>query len=142
MGRLAIQGGSNGGLLMGAVLTQRPELFRAVVAQVGIFDSLRTELEPNGVFNIPEFGTVKDEEQYRALRRYSPYHNLPSPGVPLPSLLLTTGENDGRVASWQSKKFAAALQPVYAALTEDDRHLILRISYDTGHGAGTPLQAQ
>jgi len=138
---LAIQGGSNGGLLMGAVMTQRPELFRAVVAQVGIFDSLRTELEPNGVFNIPEFGTVKDEAQYRALRAYSPYHNLPSPGVLLPSLLLTTGENDGRVASWQSKKFAAALQPRYAEMPPG-KQLILRISYDTGHGAGTPLLKQ
>mmetsp|Transcript_9747 Transcript_9747/g.18826 ORF Transcript_9747/g.18826 Transcript_9747/m.18826 type:complete len:709 (+) Transcript_9747:86-2212(+) len=135
---LAIQGGSNGGLLMGAVMTQRPELFRAVVAQVGIFDCLRTELEPNGVFNIPEFGTVKDEAQYRALRAYSPYHNLPAPGVPLPSLLLTTGENDGRVASWQSKKFAAALQPLFAALPAE-RPLVLRVSYDTGHGMGTPL---
>merc|ERR1719221_2205582 len=91
-------------------MTQRPELFRAVVAQVGIFDSLRTELEPNGVFNIPEFGTGKDEAQYRALRAYSPYHNVPrAPGTMLPSLLLTTGENDGRVESWQSKKFAAEL---------------------------------
>merc|ERR1712050_361920 len=138
---LCIQGGSNGGLLMGAVMPQRPELFQAVVAQVGIFDSLRTELEPNGVFNIPEFGSVKDEVQYRALRAYSPYHNLPSPGTSLPSLLLTTGENDGRVASWQSKKFAAALQPRYAELPPG-RQLILRISYDTGHGAGTPLLKQ
>jgi len=137
---LCIQGGSNGGLLVGAAMTQRPELFRAVVAQVGIFDSLRTELEPNGVFNIPEFGSVKDEEQYRALRAYSPYHNLPKAG-PLPSLLLTTGENDGRVASWQSKKFAAALQPLYAELAPD-RRLVLRISTDTGHGQGTPLQKQ
>jgi prolyl oligopeptidase len=138
--KLCIQGGSNGGLLMGAAMVQRPELFRAVVAQVGIFDSLRTELEPNGVFNIPEFGSVKDEEQYRALRAYSPYHNLPAKGL-LPSLLLTTGENDGRVASWQSKKFAAALQPLYAALPSE-RHLVLRISLDTGHGMGTPLQKQ
>jgi len=137
---LALRGGSNGGLLVGAVVTQRPDLCRAAVAHVGIFDSLRTELEPNGVFNIPEFGTVKDEAQYRALRAYSPYHNLPSPSSgALPSLLLTTGENDGRVASWQSKKFAAALQPLYESMSAD-RHLVLRISYDTGHGQGTPLQ--
>lgn len=136
---LCIEGGSNGGLLMGAVMTQRPDLFRAVVAHVGIFDSLRTELEPNGVFNIPEFGSVKDEAQYRALRAYSPYHNLPAPGTVMPSLLLTTGENDGRVASWQSKKFAAALEPVYAQLPPE-RHLVLRVSVDTGHGMGTPLQ--
>lgn len=141
---LTIEGGSNGGLLMGAAMTQRPELFRAVVAHVGIFDSLRTELEPNGVFNIPEFGTVKDLEQYRALRAYSPYHNLPRPPASLnmPSLLLTTGENDGRVASWQSKKFAAALQPLYGAPDAADRRLLLRIEEEAGHGMGTPLMTQ
>ena len=75
-GHLAIEGGSNGGLLMGAVLTQRPELFRAVVAHVGIFDSLRAELETNGMFNTTEFGTVRDPAQFRALHAYSPYHHV------------------------------------------------------------------
>src|SRR6202022_4370 len=72
---LAIQGGSNGGLLMGAALTQRPDLFRAVVSFVGIYDMLRVELDPNGAFNVTEFGSVKDPEQFKALYAYSPYHH-------------------------------------------------------------------
>lgn len=73
---LAITGASNGGLLMGAALTQRPELFRAVVSSVGVYDMLRTELGPNGAFNTTEFGTVKDPVQFRALYAYSPYHRV------------------------------------------------------------------
>src|SRR6185295_14470526 len=74
--RLAIIGGSNGGLLMGAALTQRPDLFRAVVSQVGIYDMLRVELEPNGAFNVTEFGSVKNKAQFEALHAYSPYHRV------------------------------------------------------------------
>src|SRR6185369_15703073 len=74
--KLAVEGASNGGLLMGAFLTQHPDLARAVVSHVGIYDSLRTELEPNGEFNITEFGTVKDEAQFKALYAYSPYHRV------------------------------------------------------------------
>src|SRR5262249_17454485 len=73
---LAIEGGSNGGLLMGAALTQRPDLFKAVVSHVGIYDMLRVELDPNGVFNVTEFGTVKDPAQFAALQAYSPYHHV------------------------------------------------------------------
>jgi len=69
-------GGSNGGLLMGAALTQRPDLFRAVVSYVGIYDMLRVELDPNGEFNTTEFGTVKDRDQFQALYAYSPYHHV------------------------------------------------------------------
>ena len=75
-GRLAIQGGSNGGLLMGALLTQHPEMFRAVVSSVGIYDMLRVELDPNGEFNTTEFGTVTKPDQFRALFAYSPYHRV------------------------------------------------------------------
>ena len=76
-------GGSNGGLLMGAALTQHPELFRAVVSHVGIYDMLRVELSPNGAFNVTEFGTVKDAEQFKALYAYSPYHHVKDgDGVP------------------------------------------------------------
>jgi prolyl oligopeptidase len=78
--RLAIEGGSNGGLLMGVELTQHPELFRAVVSHVGIYDMLRSELSANGTFNIPEFGTVKDPEQFKALYAYSPLHHV-KPGT-------------------------------------------------------------
>lgn len=135
--RLAIEGGSNGGLLMGALLTQRPELFQAVVAHVGIYDSLRVELDPNGAFNITEFGTVTDPAQYRALRSYSPYHQVKD-GVDYPAVLLLTGENDGRVNPAHSRKMAARLQ----AATKSSRPILLRTSGSTGHGSGTPFSAR
>lgn len=90
---LAILGGSNGGLLMGAALTQHPELFRAVVSHVGIYDMLRCELYPNGAFNVTEFGTVTDPEQFRALYAYSPYHHVVD-GTRYPAVLLFSGTND------------------------------------------------
>jgi prolyl oligopeptidase len=133
-GRLAIRGGSNGGLLMGAVLTQRPELFRAVVAQVGIFDMLRVELDPNGEFNVTEFGTVRNPEQFRALYAYSPYHNVKD-GVRYPAVLLSTGENDGRVNPMQSRKMAARLQ----AATASDHPVFFITTGAGGHGIGSPL---
>ena len=131
--KLAIEGGSNGGLLMGAMINQHPTTFRATVSHVGVYDSLRSELEPNGVFNIPEFGTVEDEAQYRALRAYSPYHNVPATTA-FPSILLMTGENDGRVNPYHSRKMLAALQ----AASRGDNPVILRTSGKSGHGAGTP----
>jgi prolyl oligopeptidase len=134
--RLAILGGSNGGLLMGAALTQAPELFRAVVAKVGIFDMLRVELSPNGVFNVTEFGSVTDEAQFRALYAYSPYHNL-KPGLRYPATLFMTGENDPRVEPSQSRKMTARLQAVTAGASP----VLLRTSSSTGHGMGTPLEA-
>jgi prolyl oligopeptidase len=132
--RLAIEGGSNGGLLMGAALTQRPDLFRAVVSHVGIYDMLRVELDPNGAFNTTEFGTVKDEAQFKALRAYSPYHNVKDKTA-YPAVLLMTGEHDGRVNPLNSRKMAARLQ----AATSSERPILLRISYDSGHGMGTAL---
>jgi len=134
--RLAIQGGSNGGLLVGAALTQAPELFRAVVAEVGIFDMLRVELTPNGVFNVPEFGSVTDEAQFRALYAYSPYHNV-RPATRYPATLFMTGENDPRVAPFHSRKMVARLQ----AEDVHDTPFLLRTSGNTGHGMGTPLEA-
>jgi prolyl oligopeptidase len=132
--KLAALGGSNGGLLMGAILTQRPDLFRAVVSEVGIYDMLRVELTPNGAFNVTEFGTVKDPAQFSALRAYSPYHKVKN-GTPYPAVLLTSGENDGRVDPYNSRKMAARLQ----AATSSGRPVLLRISADTGHGIGTSL---
>jgi prolyl oligopeptidase len=134
--RLAVEGASNGGLLMGAFLTQHPGLARAVVSEVGIYDSLRTELEPNGAFNVTEFGTVQDPDQFKALYAYSPYHHVVD-GTRYPSVLLMTGDNDGRVNPYNSRKMAARLQasnrspfpsPVY-----------LRTSAAAGHGIGTAL---
>ena len=133
-GRLALRGGSNGGLLVAAVMDQRPELFRAVVASVGIFDMLRAELEPNGVFNVPEYGTVKDPEQFRVLYRYSPYHNVRD-GVRYPSVLLLTGTNDARVNPMNSRKMTARLQ----AATGDPDEVLLRTSAAAGHGLGSAL---
>jgi prolyl oligopeptidase len=131
--QLAIIGGSNGGLLMGATFTQNPELVRAVVSAVGIYDMLRVELSPNGAFNVPEFGTVKDESLFKALYAYSPYHHVQD-GAAYPSILFTTGANDPRVDPMQSRKMTARLQ---ASGTK--RPVLLRTSGNTGHGIGTPL---
>jgi prolyl oligopeptidase len=135
--RLAILGGSAGGLLMGAMITQVPDRARAVVSNVGIYDMLRVELSPNGAFNIPEFGTVEDEDQFRALFAYSPYHNVVD-GKDYPAVLFMTGANDPRVDPMQSRKMTARLQ----AATGSDRPVLLRTSAETGHGAGTPLRAR
>jgi len=133
--KLAVQGGSNGGLLMGAFLTQRPGLARAVVSQVGIYDMLRIELDPNGQFNVTEFGTVKNSEQFTALHAYSPYHHVRD-GVKYPAVLLTTGENDGRVNPAQSRKMAALLQ----AATGSRFPILFRSTASAGHGIGTSLK--
>jgi prolyl oligopeptidase len=137
-GKLAITGASNGGLLMGAVVTQRPQLAQAVISKVGIYDSLRTELDSNGAFNIPEYGTVKDERLFRAIRAYSPYHNVRE-GERYPPTLLLTGANDNRVNPMHSRKMIARLQ---AAEGDSRAPLLLRTSANTGHGAGTPTSAQ
>jgi prolyl oligopeptidase len=135
--RTAIQGGSNGGLLMGATLTQHPKMAKAVVAMVGIYDMLRVELSPNGAFNVTEFGTVKDLEQFKALRAYSPYHNV-SGGVKYPAVLFMTGENDPRVDPMQSRKMTARMQ----AATSSGLPVLLRTSANAGHGGGNSLSEQ
>ena len=132
--RLAIIGGSNGGLLMGALVTQHPELVRAVVSEVGIYDALRWETQPNGVFNVTEFGSVKDPEQFRALLAYSPFQNAKD-GVAYPAILFTAGDNDGRVAPYESRKMTARLQ----AATTSSRPILLRTEAAAGHGIGTAL---
>ena len=133
--RLGIMGGSNGGLLMGAALTQHPEMYRAVVSFVGIYDMLRVELTPNGAFNVTEFGTVKDPEQFKALLAYSPLHNVKD-GVKYPAVLFPTGSNDPRVDPWQSRKMVARLQ---AATTGGP--VLLRAT-GGGHGGDTPLDEE
>jgi len=134
---LAIMGGSNGGLLMGAVLTQRPDLFRAVVSEVGIYDMLRVELDPNGAFNTTEFGTVKDPEQFKALYAYSPYHHVKD-GSKYPAVLFMTGENDHRVNPMNSRKMTARLEAANPA----GHPTLLRTSSGTGHGIGTSLDEE
>ena len=132
--KLAVEGGSNGGLLMGAFLTQHPALARAVVAHVGLYDMLRVELDPNGAFNVTEFGTVKDPAQFRALHAYSPYHNVKD-GTKYPAVFLLAGETDGRVNPAHSRRMTARLQ----AATASDNPILVRLSADSGHGMGTGL---
>ena len=132
--KLAIIGGSNGGLLMGAMITQHPDLFRAAVSSVGIYDMLRVELAPNGAFNVTEFGTVKDPEQFKALYAYSPYHHVVD-GTKYPSVLMMTGANDGRVAPYHSRKMTARL----LAANKSENRILLRTSSSAGHGIGTAL---
>jgi prolyl oligopeptidase len=129
--RLAIMGGSNGGLLMGATFTQHPDAAKCVIASVGIYDMLRVELSPNGEFNIPEFGTVKNPDHFKALHAYSPYHHV-RPGVDYPAVLFLTGANDPRVDPMQSRKMTAALQAVGGTA-------LLRTSANSGHGVGSSL---
>ena len=132
--RLAIEGWSNGGLLMGAAFTQQPELFGAVVAHAGIYDMLRVELSPNGAFNITEFGTVKDPTQFAALDAYSPYHHVVD-GTAYPPILFLTGANDPRVDPMQSRKMTARLQ----AAGGPRALVLLRTSASAGHGIGSSL---
>jgi prolyl oligopeptidase len=131
---LVILGGSNGGLLMGAELTQHPRAWKAVVASVGIFDMLRVENTPNGAFNVTEFGTVEDRQQFKALHAYSPYHHVKK-GERYPATLFLTGANDPRVEPWHSRKMFARLQAANAAKTP----ILLRTSATTGHGIGSAL---
>ncbi len=136
--KLGIQGGSNGGLLMGAVANQRPDLFGAVVSGVGVYDMLRVETTPNGAFNVTEFGSVKVPEQFKALHAYSPLHRVQD-GAKMPAMLLTTGLHDGRVAPWMSFKMAARLQAATVGNTASGRPVLLRVAADAGHGQGTRL---
>lgn len=133
--RLAIIGTSNGGLLMIAVLTQHPDLFRAVVSRVGIYDMLRVELSPNGEFNTTEFGSVKDSVQFKALYAYSPYHHVRD-GVKYPAVLMPVGDCDGRVNPMQSRKMVARLQ----SASVSGYPVLLRTDPHAGHGIGTSLE--
>jgi prolyl oligopeptidase len=132
--RLAAAGGSNGGLLMGAVLTQRPELFRAIVIQVPLLDMLRYHRFLIARLWIPEYGSADDPEQFAWLRAYSPYHHV-RPGVPYPAVLLATAESDTRVDPMHARKMTARLQ----AASTSSRPILLRLESRAGHGAGKPL---
>jgi prolyl oligopeptidase len=132
--KLAIQGGSNGGLLVGAAMTQRPELFGAVICQVPVADMLRYHLFTVGRFWIPEYGSSEDPKQFAFLYRYSPYHNVRD-GAGYPPTLVTTADTDDRVAPGMAKKFAARLQ----AATDGTRPMLIRIETKAGHGGGKPV---
>ncbi len=130
---LAIQGGSNGGLLVGACMTQRPELFGACLPAVGVMDMLRYQHFTAGHFWRGEYGTVDDEAEFNALIKYSPYHNI-KPKVKYPATMVTTADTDDRVVPMHSFKFGAALQRAQSG----DAPILLRIETRAGHGAGTP----
>ena len=139
--RLAIEGGSAGGITSGRAATERPDLFAAVVPRVGVLDMVRAELEPNGPPNIPEFGSHQTEAGFRALLAMSTYHHIRD-GVKYPAVLLTHGVNDPRVAVWHSAKTAARFAAA-ASTVESGRPVLLRLDYDAGHGIGnTKAQAQ
>jgi prolyl oligopeptidase len=122
---------------MGAMLTQHPDLEKSIVCQVGVLDALRSETEPNGLFNVTEFGSVKDPAQFKALYAYSPYHHVVD-GVKYPAVLFMTGANDPRVAPQNSRKMTARMQAANAS----DEPILLRTSSTTGHGIGSPLSAR
>jgi prolyl oligopeptidase len=132
--RLAIAGGSNGGLLMGAVLTQRPELFRAVVIQVPLLDMLRFHRFLIARLWIAEYGSAENPEQFAWLRAYSPYHHV-CDGTAYPAVLLATAESDTRVDPMHARKMTALLQ----AATSSDHPVLLRLEPRAGHGAGKPM---
>ncbi|HWN45235.1 MAG TPA: prolyl oligopeptidase family serine peptidase [Thermoanaerobaculia bacterium] len=131
--RLAVQGGSNGGLLVGAVMTQRPDLFGAALPAVGVMDMLRFHLFTSGRFWVDDYGSVDKEDEFRALHAYSPYHNL-KPGTRYPATLVTTADTDDRVVPGHSFKFAARLQEAQAG----EAPVLIRIESRAGHGSGTP----
>jgi len=132
---LGILGGSNGGLLMGTQIVQHPGDYRAVVARVGIYDMLRHETDfANGPYNIPEYGSIADPAQFKATLAYSPLQHVQA-NTAYPAVLLTTGENDPRVAPWQSRKFAAALQDA----SNSHQPILLLTRMNAGHGVGAPF---
>jgi len=130
--KLGIWGGSAGGILVGRAMTERPDLFAAVVASVGVFDTVRAELTPTGVPNIAEFGTHRTEEGFRALLEMSTYQHIRD-GVKYPAVLFTHGVNDPRVEVWESTKAAARLQQA----TASGKPVLLRLDYESGHGIGS-----
>ena len=135
---LAISGGSNGGLLVGAALTQRPDLFAVVVCAVPLLDMLRYQNFRIARFWIAEYGSAEDPVQAKWLRKYSPYHNVRA-GVRYPAVLFTTAEGDSRVDPMHARKMAASLQ----AQSEDPEAIVLlRVDRDAGHGIGKPLDKQ
>jgi prolyl oligopeptidase len=133
-GKLAVTGGSNGGLLVGAVMTQRPELFKVAVPQVGVMDMLRFHKFTIGWAWASEYGSSDKQEQFGYLYKYSPLHNLKK-GVSYPATLVTTADHDDRVVPAHSFKFAATLQEANAGTAPT----LIRIESNAGHGGGMPV---
>jgi len=131
--RLAIQGGSNGGLLVGACMTQRPDLFGACLPAVGVMDMLRFHQFTAGRFWVDDYGSAENPEEFQALLAYSPLQNL-KPGTSYPATLVTTADTDDRVVPGHSFKFAAMLQKCHVG----SNPVLIRIETRAGHGAGKP----
>jgi prolyl oligopeptidase len=138
---LAISGGSNGGLLMGAMITQRPDLFRAVVCQVPLLDMLRYQNFQIAKLWIPEYGSADDPAQFKWLYAYSPYHHV-QPGVEYPAILFMTADADTRVDPMHAKKMTALMQAEAKNGASKDRPILLRIDTKAGHGQGKPVAKQ
>lgn len=130
--KLAISGGSAGGILVGRAVTERPDLYRVAIPMVGIINALRMEFEPNGPANISEFGTVKDETEFKALLEMDAYHHIKK-GEKYPAILVTTGFNDPRVASYNPAKFAAKMQNDNGS----EHPIFLDVNYEAGHFGGS-----
>ena len=136
--RIGIYGGSAGGIFVGRAITERPDLFAAAVPAVGTFDAARFETSANGAANIPEFGSMKDEAEARALLAMSTYHAIRD-GTPYPGILFVHGVNDIRVDVWQTLKAGAR----FATATSSGKPVLMRLEYDSGHGQGsTRAQSQ
>ncbi|MDH5285073.1 MAG: prolyl oligopeptidase family serine peptidase [Betaproteobacteria bacterium] len=135
--RMGIFGGSAGGIFVGRAITERPDLFAAAVPAVGVLDGPRAETSANGVANIPEFGTVKDEAEFRALMAMSTLHAVKD-GTAYPGLLLVHGVNDIRVDVWQTLKAGAR----FAEATSSGKPVLMRLEYDSGHGQGSTRDQQ
>ena len=129
--KLVAIGGSNGGLLMGAIATQRPDLYKAIVCEVPLLDMLRYQKFLIARYWIPEYGSSENEADFRWLLRYSPYQNI-RVGVNVPTMLVTAGANDSRVDPMNAKKFVAALQNNSGQISP----IILHMDYNSGHGSG------
>lgn len=132
--KLAIQGGSNGGLLIGAVINQRPELFKVAMPQVGVMDMLRFQKFTIGWAWVTEYGSSENEKDFRNLYGYSPYHNIRS-GLEYPAVLVTTSDHDDRVVPSHSYKYTARLQEVYKGTNP----ILIRVETKAGHGSGKPI---
>jgi prolyl oligopeptidase len=134
--KLAVQGGSNGGLLVGAVINQRPELFRVAIPQVGVMDMLRFHKFTIGWNWIADYGSSDDGDQFKAIYAYSPLHNIKA-GVKYPATLITTADHDDRVVPAHSFKYAATLQE----RASHDNPVLIRIDTKSGHGASSLTKA-
>lgn len=133
--KLSIFGGSNGGLLVGAVMNQRPELFGAALPAVGVMDMLRFHNFTAGRFWTDDYGSSDNPEEFKALRAYSPYHNIKD-GTKYPAILVTTADHDDRVVPGHSFKYAARIQEAQAG----NAPVLIRIETRAGHGAGVPTE--